>query len=158
MAFSVAFHTRFQKLPRALIIKRLKFLGLFFVLVIAYSVAAFRSPATVFNSPDEMANSFFAENVMSENRLRILEPLESITNGAVHPRSIAVRGEYLVPGSFHGLPVLYGLFAKITSARFIPFFTAFLAALGVFAWYAVMRTAFGTRAAVVASALLAATP
>ncbi len=60
-------------------------------------------------SPDETANAFFAERFAAEGVLHDGPNLTSLfLDDRIHPRStVSVEG-YLYPGSFLGLPVLYG--------------------------------------------------
>lgn len=124
----------------------------------AYIFLAFGVPTTVFNSPDEMANHVFANLVAKANTLRIHEPLEESVSNILHPRSIAVVGEWLVPGSFLGLPVWYGLIAKISGVEFIPFLTPLIAVLALLAWRSVIGTWFGPRAGTIAFFFVGITP
>ncbi|MBI4280783.1 hypothetical protein HY628_01135 [Candidatus Uhrbacteria bacterium] len=131
---------------------------LFFLLFAAYAFLPFRAPKTVWNSPDEMANAFWAHQVAEERTLMVWEPLEEQGRGRIHPRSITVRDSFLVPQSFHGLPVIYGWIAFVLGNWILPFLTPFFAALAVLAWRSVVASAFGHRAGLIAASLLAITP
>lgn len=62
----------------------------------------------VWNSPDETANAFWAARVAAGEPLRLVDSLVGQGNGAIHPRSMGVAGDALVPGSFPGLILIYG--------------------------------------------------
>lgn len=71
------------------------------------------NPAQVYVSPDETANAFFAERFAQSLSLRgpandLLENFDRL-----HPRSTLVLDGQLVPGSFLGLPTIYGFFVMI---------------------------------------------
>ncbi|GEM_PF-437333 len=127
---------------------------LFFFL---YSYLPFFSPRGVYNSPDETANAYFSSVFREEGTLRVREPLESITNDRVRPRSITVHDGALVPESFHGLPVIYGVVSRMSSDA-LPFLTAIFAILAVFAWRHTMAKLFGHCTGEFAGLLLFFTP
>ncbi|MDO8559533.1 MAG: glycosyltransferase family 39 protein [bacterium] len=87
-----------------------------------------------FNSPDETANYFFARRVAQD--LPLAAPaLADDKSGVVHPRSMLVYAGRLVPASFIGLPVWYGMAARVGGVGVLPYLTPFLAALGGYALY-----------------------
>lgn len=112
---------------------------LFFFL---YSYLPFFSPRNVYNSPDETANAYFATTFREQGTLRIHESLESIAGDRIRPRAITVRDGALVPESFHGLPVIYGMLSAV-GERVLPFLTAFFAVLAVLAWRRTIAQIFG---------------
>ncbi len=112
----------------------------------------------VFVSPDENANAFFAQRFAQTGSLAVSEPLNSIADGRIHPRSMVVVSDRLVPGSFLGLPVLYGTLAAILGAWVLPLLTAVVAAVAVAAWYGIVRRVYGQTIGVVAALLLATHP
>ena len=65
-------------------------------------------PAALWNSPDETANAFWAGRVAQGDSLIVRDVVVGLGGGAIHPRSMAVVGDGLVPGSFTGLILLYG--------------------------------------------------
>lgn len=84
-------------------------------------------PPGVWNSPDEMANAFWSERVARGEPLQIRDVVVGLGAGAVHPRSVAVVGDALVPGSFPGLYLLYGTLNALVRLPFeaaTPLFTA----------------------------------
>ena len=127
---------------------------LFFFL---YSYLPFFSPRGIYNSPDETANVYFATTFREQRSLRVDEPLESISDGRIRPRSITVRDGALVPESFHGLPVMYGIVSMVSDAT-LPFLTALFAVLAVMAWRHTIARLFGHCAGEFAGLLLFITP
>ena len=118
------------------------------LMAIVFLMAVWWLPATtpeIFNSPDEMANFYFAKNVALHNSLSVPEPLNNELGNRVYPRSIAASNGALRPLSFIGLPVIYGVLAKIFSVRAIPFFTGLIAALAGLAFYFLLRKEFGQK-------------
>jgi len=108
------------------------------------SILAWGMPA-VYNSPDENANATFAQEFFESSRLAIVEPLNFEVYGALHPRSVKVVSQSLVPGSFLGLPVIYGALSKLFGFGLVRYYTLILAVLGVFAWRSVVEKLFGSR-------------
>ena len=138
--------------------RNLGFAALGILFFVAYSYLPFVSPAGIFNSPDEMANAYFARTFVQRGTMTVDEPLEVLARGFIHPRSVAVRGSTLVPESFHGLPVLYGAISKIIGLGALPFLTAFIAVVTLFTWRRTIAVPFGERAGTLAMLLLGITP
>jgi len=91
-------------------------------------------PGNIWNSPDETANAYWSERVAEREPLLIHESLVGFGNGIVHPRSMDVSGDALVPGSFPGIFLLYGslqFFSKLPLSAMTPILTA-LAGLVLF--------------------------
>lgn len=136
------------------------------VLVIAAAAAyawlpwATRPPigGRLFNSPDETANATFAGTFASRGELELLEPLNLEFDGIVHPRAVAVVDDRLVPGSFIGLPVLYGLAGRFVGEGAIAFLTPLVAALALLGLWWLYRGVFGASVAAAAVVLVAAFP
>src|SRR3989344_6320928 len=108
------------------------------LMAIAFLIVVWWLPATttqIFNSPDEMANFYFAKNVAINNSLSVREPINNDLGNRVYPRSIAASNGALRPLSFIGLPVIYGILAKVLSVRAIPFFTGFIGAAAGLIFY-----------------------
>lgn len=112
----------------------------------------------IFLSPDETANAFFAETFATQGRLYAYEPLNAELGDVLFPRSIAAVDGRLLPGSFLGLPVFYGLIGRVVGTRALPLLTPLLALLAVGAWYAVVRKLFDRRVALYAALALFACP
>lgn len=93
----------------------------------------------IFNSPDESANFLFATEFAREQNFVIEEPLNEELGGIIHPRSMLVIGERIMPRSFLGLPVTAGLVGLLFGERAMLFLTPALAVLAVLAWRSVVR-------------------
>lgn len=110
-----------------------------------FGKSAGQATTQIFNSPDEMANFYFSKNLAVNNSLSISEPLNNELGNRVYPRSIAASNGMLRPLSFIGLPVIYGVLAKIFTVKTIPFFTGFIAALSGLVFYWLLRRAFSQK-------------
>ncbi len=111
---------------REKIIKIIKSPLLYLTLIAAVFFVAYSAPrfnTTIINSsPDENANYYFSRLVAEESTLKKYEPLNENIDAIVHPRSVNVnRDNYLVPGSFLGLPIIYGIIGKIFTPNIIIF-------------------------------------
>lgn len=109
-------------------------------------------------SPDETANSFFAQRFAQTGTLVIDEPLNTPLSNALHPRSMVSIDGKLAPGSFIGLPVIYGSLAAVLGNWVIPYLSPFIAALAVFAFYGVTHKFFNKRIAIISAILLSFHP
>ncbi len=98
-----------------------------------------------FSSPDETANYFFTKLYAEKNKLQYSEPLNGISKNIVHPRSIGVVNGYLVPMSFLGIILVYGIIAKFTSLIIIPYLTLFFALIGVLFFYGFVKNIFSIK-------------
>lgn len=107
----------------------------------------------LFNSPDETANYFFSKHYAQTGKLSFQEPLAKPSRGFVHPRSMTVRGDQIVPVGFLGLPVLYGGLARIFGVNAIPFFTPILASITALFFYLLIVQFFPKKTALISSAL-----
>ena len=116
------------------------------------SILAWQMPL-VYNSPDENANATFAESVRTQNALLVVEPLGAELRGLLHPRSVVAVGTALVPGSFLGLPLFYGVVSKLTGPMLIRFLTPLLAVAAIFAWRRVVEVLLKSRPVVLIVAL-----
>ena len=107
-----------------------------------------------FDWPDETANYFWAVHFAREGNFVVAEPLNQVASNQVHPRSFNVRTDgSLVPGSFLGMTLIYGTLAKVFSIHVLPYLTPILGALGILAWYGILRRIFSNRVAAIASVL-----
>lgn len=122
-----------------------------------YSYLSFFS-SYIFNSPDETANFYFAKIFAEDGKMWQPEPLEFLSGNSIFPRSIKAIGGRLVPVGFIGLPIIYGIIAKIIGVWSIKFLTPFFAALAVFAFYGIIRRIFEERIAFFSSVLMFVLP
>lgn len=118
--------------------------------IFAYSFLAFRS-GRIFNSPDENANYFFANLFAAESRLDY--PLAE-NNDILHPRSMTVVGQKIVPQSFLGMPLIYGALGKIFGSNAIIFFTPIIAAINVLFFYEIIKKIFDEKIAFLSGILV----
>lgn len=114
--------------------------------------------AGIYVSPDETANAFFATTFAERGVLEVHEPLNLTFSDALHPRSVVSVGGRLLPGSFIGLPVMYGAFAALVGAWSIPLVTPIVAVLVLFAWYGTVKRIFDREIALLSAVLLAIHP
>ncbi len=129
-----------------------------FALVAFLGCLAMLRVSGMYVSPDETANAFFSHRFAQTGTLSAFEPLNPALDDALHPRSVLSIAGHLVPGSFLGLPVLYGSVAAVFGEWSIPFWTPALAALAAFAWYGIVRRLFDREVALLSAALLAIHP
>ncbi|MEY4745017.1 MAG: hypothetical protein RL272_962 [Candidatus Parcubacteria bacterium] len=124
----------------------------------AYAFLPFSAPHR-YNSPDETSNAFFSRYFSQHGTLWYLEPLNLVMqDGLVHPRSVRVVDNFLVPGGFLGLPMLYGGLAKILGPSIIPFLTPFFAVLAATAFAFLSARWLGARGGLIAGAALLLQP
>ncbi len=127
---------------------------LFFAIYSTLSLRSYSNAVPLFNSPDETANYFFSKQFALHSALGYQEPLLKASNAYVHPRSMTAVDEQVVPVGFLGLPVLYGLLAKIFGIGALPFFTPFFASITALFFYILLRSIFSKPVAVVSALLL----
>src|SRR3989338_9327123 len=103
------------------------FLSFFVLLFLLYSFLAFKSPGK-FTSPDETANFYFIKQFAGNLSFKVAEPLNG-TAPIVAPRSIMVQKDGLAPGSFFGMPLLYGAIGWFLGKWIILFLTPLFSAI-----------------------------
>ena len=94
----------------------------FLVIVSLYA----RPVAGLWNSPDETANAFWTARVASGEPINVRDGIVELGGGVIHPRSMTVVGDALVPGSFPGLFLLFGAFKivfKLPAYAYTPILT-----------------------------------
>lgn len=106
-----------------------------------FSYLNFTAPLR-FNSPDETANFFFIRQYSEQGRLWAYESDNYYLDDRVHPRSIQIVDDFLVPGGFIGLPFLYGLLAKVITPGLTIYLTPLFAVLAGWAWFGIVRKYF----------------
>lgn len=127
--------------------------------ILSWDNARVADLAPRFHWPDETANAYFATRVAEGESLVVPVSQNPRVGNVVHPRSVNVRGDgALVPGSFLGLPLWYGLLGRVLGARAMLFVTPLLAALGLLALAGILRAIAGVRIAMIAVVLLALHP
>lgn len=110
----------------------------------------------IFNTPDETANYFFADNFVGHNDLRYFESANELSGelALVHPRSTTVVDNNIVPGSFLGFVILLGVWGKIFSVGALPFLVPFFSAVAAVLFYLLIKKIFGRETALVSFVLL----
>lgn len=131
--------------------------GLVFLSLFLYSYLP-TSSLFIFNSPDETANFFATESFDLYSSLGRPESLNDAAPGLIHPRSIVARGDYLLPVSFWGLPVIYGLISKAIGLGMTPFIIPVFSALTVFLFYFFIKKIFDAETGFWSSVALAFLP
>lgn len=129
----------------------------FVALAAAYAFLPLSSPPRS-ASPDENANLHFSRLFADTGTLWQFDSINLQAKGAVHPRSMRVAQDFIVPGGFIGLPVLYGGIAALLGNAVLPYLTPIVAVLAVVAWGVLVTHLFGRRIGVLAAFLLAFHP
>src|SRR3989338_4936674 len=132
------------------------FLSFFVLLFLFYSFLAFKSPGK-FTSPDETANFYFIKQFAGNLSFKVAEPLNG-TAPIVAPRSIMVQKDALLPGSFFGMPLLYGSIGWFLGKWIILFLTPLFSAIAVFVFYKLLNLIFDRRTALISAGLMAIHP
>lgn len=115
--------------------------ALFAVFFLAYSYLPLTAPH-LFNSPDEMSNHYFSTLFSGSSELWRFESINIKAESRIHPRSVKVVDEFLVPGGFIGMPVLFGSIAKVLGDWVIVYLTPLFALFAVIAWGALVSAVF----------------
>ncbi len=115
-------------------------LGVIFFFI--YSYLNFGNSLSRFTWPDETANYFFIGNYITNNSFSFYEPLNEVGANLIKPRSFNVYQNNLVPGSFLGMLLIYGLIGKIVGAKLILFLTPFLAVISGLFFYKILLKIF----------------
>ncbi len=131
---------------------------LFFIVTAGFNYLVHQEDYVKWSSPDETANYFFIKNYTSNQTLAVFEPANLIAEEVVRPRSMRSDHGWLKPVSFLGIIVFYGELASWLGTAAIPYFTPFLAALGIIFFYLFVRNLFNQRIGVISAALLASFP
>jgi 4-amino-4-deoxy-L-arabinose transferase-like glycosyltransferase len=104
---------------------------------------------SLYISPDETASAFFVNTFNESQSFRASESANLLYDNAVHPRSMKVQNGDLVPGSFIGLPVLYGFLVYIFGGWILPLLTPLIALLAIFCWNKLLKEWFSKEVAFV---------
>ena len=127
------------------------FLGIIFFILYSW---LYIGVEPMFNWPDETANYHFTKSFAENSVLKIYEPLGSLADGVVRPRSITYNNGYIQPGSFLGIILIFGLIAKIFGTGIIVFLTPLFSAIGVIFFYLLVRKLFSDQIAFFSSLLM----
>lgn len=132
--------------------------GLFAAAIVAlafFAVSAALAQGTQqkFSSPDETANYLVTAQFASGKGLSIPSALTT-AGGIVAPRSFASADRALLPGSFLGMPILYGSVARAVGVWIIPFLTPLFSAIALLAFFLLLRRFVRSEIAILATVLL----
>ena len=127
--------------------------GIFFFVYSFLAFSAFDKPVKL-NSPDEVANYFFAKRFAETGQISFFEPQNLLAGDVIHPRAMESINGKVVPTSFLGMILLYGFLAKIFGVWIILFLTPLLAAIGVLFFYGLIKKIFDEPIAYFSSLLL----
>jgi len=122
-----------------------------------YAALSFFAPQ-MFASPDETANYFFIDNFRRTGSFTFSEQLNILADGTIHPRSMVANGAQIVPGSFLGMPLIYGLLAKVFGMGVVPFLTPLFASISVVIFYLFLRKIFSESVSFYSSLLMYVLP
>lgn len=123
-----------------------------------YSFLLFGNSGHHFTWPDETANYFFIKNYTANSSFSVDEPLNKIAGNLVRPRSFNVYQYNLVPGSFLGMLIIYGLIGKIAGIGLISYLTPLLAALAGLFFYKIILKVFDDKIAFISTLLFFINP
>jgi len=137
-------------------------LGLLLALFFVSSLILSAGVPDMYNSPDERAAAVSIEAFIRDNHFSVSEPLNPEFGGVLAPRSMVSAprqgsgqvGDSLVPITFPGLPLFYGIVGKAMSFPLTKFLTPLLAVLAVLAWRKTLESFLSRRASLIASILL----
>lgn len=107
-----------------------------------------------FYSPDETANFVFIKEFIARNHLYVSEPLNLLAGNIILPRSVNIIGSHLVPQSFLGMLIIFGLIGKIIGANAVAFLTPMISLFTVVAFYFLILEIFANKKMALVSALL----
>ena len=139
-----------------------RMLGLLLALFFVSSLILSAGVPDMYNSPDERAAAVSIEAFIRDNHFSVSEPLNPAFGGVLAPRSMVSAprqgsgqvGDSLVPITFPGLPLFYGIVGKAMSFPLTKFLTPLLAVLAVLAWRKTLESFLSRRASLIASILL----
>jgi hypothetical protein len=94
----------------------------------------------VYASPDENANAFFSQAFAESFSFCAPEPLNTLAEGLIHPRSTIAPGTCIVPSTFLGFPFVLGVIFFATGYLGTMLFTPILAILGIVSLWWMVRT------------------
>lgn len=111
-----------------------------------------------YNSPDETANAFWANNFAQTNSFRVAQPHSDLSEGLLRPRGMKTFQGHLVPNGWLGLPLYYGLIIKVTGSGALPYLTPALVILAGWFMASWISRLFGSRLGLLAQLLFYCQP
>ncbi|GEM_PF-2161699 len=97
--------------------------------IVVALVVALRIDPHFFVIPDELATATIAKRVSLYQSISIVDPLISISEGLIHPRSMTTIGDRIVPEGFIALGYWYGLLMRVIPSSHLPFIISILSTL-----------------------------
>lgn len=94
----------------------------------------------VYASPDENANAFFSQTFAESFSFCAPQPLNTLAEGLIHPRSTIAPGTCIVPSTFLGFPFMLGMVFFVAGYAGTVLVTPILAMVGVAALWWIVRT------------------
>src|SRR4030043_212187 len=134
----------------------LAILGIIFFFFFSFLILG--NSADRFTWPDETANYFFIKNYIEHSNFSVAEPLNEIGNNLIKPRSFNVYQGNLVPGSFLGFLLIYGLIGKLIGIGLVQFLTPLLAILAGIFFYKILLKIFEPKIALISALLFFINP
>jgi len=119
-----------------------------------YSYLAYDNIGPKFTWPDEMANNYFINIFSATGQMKMAEPLNELAGNLLVPRSFNFINGNLVPGTFLGFDLIYGLISWVIGMRLILFVTPLLAALIPLFFYFLIKRVFEDKIALISALAL----
>ncbi|MBN1326211.1 glycosyltransferase family 39 protein [Candidatus Falkowbacteria bacterium] len=123
-----------------------------------YSYLIYGNYSMKFSWPDETANYFFIKNYIQNTTFSAPEPLNTIADDIIKPRSFNVWQGNLVPGSFLGMLLVYGTIGKVVGLDLMVLLTPLLAVLAGIYFYKLMKLFFEPKIAFLSAMLFFINP
>ena len=130
----------------------------FFVATASFNFLVQKGGFIKWLSPDETANYFFADYYDQTGDFSYSYYDNVNDANIVMPRSMRSDDSIVKPVSFLGMPILYGQLARIFGADFLPYFTPFIAAVAIFAYFILIKRVFNPDIALIATVFTAFWP
>ncbi len=106
-----------------------------------------------FDWPDETNTAYFARRIAAGETVAASDPDIAVLERRLHPRSVNVRGDALVPAGFVGLPVLLGAVGRLFGNAATLFVVPLLAAAAGLGLYVALRPVLSQRHAALSAVL-----
>jgi len=108
--------------------------------------------------PDSMSNFLFVDQFIKHGTFTYDEPLNQALDNIVHPRSVNIHNDQMVPMGFLGLLFVYGPLGRVLTTYGVLILSGLLAVLAVYCFYLIVSRLFNQRIGWLAAILLATLP
>ncbi|OGF29578.1 hypothetical protein A2223_03965 [Candidatus Falkowbacteria bacterium RIFOXYA2_FULL_35_8] len=108
----------------------------------------------IFSWPDAMANQAFVKQFIEHSNFKISFPDNTLVSQIVHPRSTNVFNDNIVPMSFLGLVLIYGILGKVVTIYGTLLLTPLFSVFGVLFFYGLIKKVINERAGFISALLL----